>query len=174
MLVKTIKKGKPPMLKHQQQGFTLMEVMIAAFVLAVGMLGSTAMMLRGSELTREIKFESIAAQVAMNMAERMRSNIQEVVNGSYDNLVADSANAVDCSVLCTPQNVALYHAYIWGQEIEDLFPSRNATATVAAINPGVRDSVYTITVNWDSLVRVINKTEESSIGATSYTMIFQP
>jgi len=152
MLVKTIKKGKPPMLKHQQQGFTLMEVMIAAFVLAVG----------------------IAAQVAMNMAERMRSNIQEVVNGSYDNLVADSANAVDCSVLCTPQNVALYHAYIWGQEIEDLFPSRNATATVAAINPGVRDSVYTITVNWDSLVRVINKTEESSIGATSYTMIFQP
>jgi len=174
MLVKQNIKFKPPAHMQKQQGFTLMEVMIAAFVLAVGMLGSTAMMLRGVELTREIKFESIASQVAMNMAERMRSNIQEVVNGSYDNLVANGVTPVNCSSLCTPTNVALYHAYVWGQELNDLFPSRNATASVVALNPGVRDSVYTITVNWDALQGKANKTDEATVGTSTYTMIFQP
>ncbi len=161
-------------MRHKQQGFTLMEVMIAAFVLAVGMLGSTAMMLRGVELTREIKFESVAAQVAMNMAERMRSNIQEVENGGYDNLAADGLSPVNCTTFCTPANVALYHAYVWGKELNDLFPSRNATAIVSALTPAVKDSVFTITVNWDTLQGTANTSDVATINTTSYTMIFQP
>ncbi len=161
-------------MNYKQQGFTLMEVMIAAFVLAVGMLGSTAMMLRGVELTREIKFESVAAQVAMNMAERMRSNIQEVENGSYDNLAADGASPVNCTNLCTPANVALYHAYIWGKELDDLFPFRNASAKVTALNPAVKDSVFSITVNWDTLQGTANTSDVATVNTTSYTMIFQP
>jgi len=174
MLVKQKRYCKHPVSMRKQQGFTLMEVMIAAFVLAVGMLGSTAMMLRGVEVTREVKFESIAAQVAMNMAERMRSNIQEVVNGGYDTLAANGASPVNCSTLCTPADVALYHAYIWGQEIDSLFPSRNANASVTALDPGVADSVYIITVNWDALQGKANKTSEANVGTSTYTMIFQP
>ncbi len=165
---------KTPIVLRKQCGFTLMEVMIASFVLAVGMLGSTAMMMRGAGVSKEIKYDSIAAQVATNMAERMRGNIEVVELGGYDNLIADSMLSTNCSTLCTPADVATYHALVWGQELTDLFPNRNATGTVTAVNPGVADSVFTITVNWGALQRVAGDTDAVVTGTSSYTMIFQP
>lgn len=157
---------------RQQQGFTLLEVMIAAFVLAVGMLGSSAMMLRGLQEADVTNSESIVAQVAMNMAERMRGNITGVEANNYDNLIADANTPVDCSVLCSPANVALYHAYMWGIELEDLLPNSNPTAKVVADDPGVADSVYRITINWDDDQRVDAETRTTT--TKSYVMIFQP
>jgi len=156
----------------KQQGFTLLEVMIAAFVLAVGMLGSSAMMLRGLQEADVTNNEGLVAQSAMNMAERMRGNVAGVVANNYDNLAADSATPIDCSVVCTAGQVALYHAYMWGIELEDLLPNSNPTATVVSDNPGVADSVYRITINWDDDQRVDTDTRNSI--TKSYVMIFQP
>ena len=158
---------------HKQQGFTLLEVMIAAFVLAVGMLGSSAMMLRGLQEADVTNNEGIVAQLAMNMAERMRGNITGVAANNYDDLPADSSAPVDCSTTsCNPAGVALYHAYIWGIELEDLLPNANPTARVVADTPGVADSVYRITINWDDDQRV--DTETRTTTNKSYVMIFQP
>lgn len=157
---------------RKQQGFTLLEVMIAAFVLAVGMLGSSAMMLRGLQEADVTNNEGLVAQSAMNMAERMRGNVTGVEANSYDNLIADAATPVDCSVVCTSAQVALYHAYMWGVELEDLLPNSNPSANVAADNPGVVDSVYRITINWDDDQRVDTDTRNSI--TKSYVMIFQP
>ena len=158
----------------QQQGFTLLEVMIAAFVLAVGMLGSTAMMLRGIQQADYTNYEGIAVQAAANMAERMRSNItgQGSSGNDYNNLVADKSSPVDCATLCTSADVALYHAYIWGLELDDLMPNAAATGLVTALNPGIDDSVYQITVSWNTDKRV-DTTTRTNI-TKSYVMIFQP
>lgn len=156
-----------------QQGFTLMEVMIASFVLAVGMLGSTAMMLRGSQQADNTNYEAVAVELAQNMAERMRANITGVEAGDYDNLVADSGTSQDCTAaLCTPAEVATYDAYIWGRELVDLLPNANPTATVTAVTPGVKDSVYRITINWDREKRV--STDQRTMTTNTYVMIFQP
>ena len=165
--------GKTMRMK-KSHGFTLLEVMIASFVLSVGMLGSTAMMLRGLQQADNTNYEAVAAQTAMNMAERMRGNIQaQGKEGSgYDNLVADKNTTVSCAASCTSAEAALYHAYIWGLELDDLMPNANATGSVVALNPGVDDSVYKITVEWDSDKRVDTTSRTNT--RNTYVMIFQP
>lgn len=159
---------------RQQQGFTLMEVMLAAFVLAVGMLGSTAMMLRGTQQADSTNHESMAAQSAINMAERMRSNIrgQGKAGTLYDNLAANKNNVVDCKSTCTLEDVALYHAYIWGLELDESFPNANPAGLVEALNPTKDDAVFKITVNWDGFKRTSTTTANNV--TNSYVMIFQP
>ena len=158
---------------NSQQGFTLIEVMIAAFVLSVGMLGSTAMMLRGHQEADRTNYEGLAVQLATNMSERMRGNIQGVEAGSYNGLAANASDVHDCSAsYCDSATVALYHAYIWGQELEDLMPNTNATATVRAIGVAGTDTVFGITVNWDASVRTSTDTQNQV--TKTYTMIFQP
>ena len=161
------------MTMQKQKGFTLIEIMIASFVLAVGMLGSTALMLRGYQEADNTNYEAVAVQVAMNMAERMRANIQGVEAGAYDNISTTSAGSADCTIaVCSPADVAAYHTALWRTEIQDLMPNANPTATVVADTPGVPDSVFRITVNWDRAMRT--GTDQRAVTTNSYVMIFQP
>ena len=159
----------------RQQGFTLMEVMLAAFVLSVGMLGSTAMVLRGMEQADQTNAEGLAAQSAINMAERLRSNIRaQGKSGSfYDNLVADPNSTVtECLNTCSPADVALYHAYIWGIELEESLSKLNPKGYVEALSPNTNDAVFKITVEWDGFTRT--STTSANLTTNSYVMIFQP
>ncbi len=169
------KRSVTPVKRYKkQQGFTLMEVMLASFVLAVGMLGSTAMVLRGMQQADETNFETMAVQSATNMAERMRSNIrgQGTSGNFYNNLVADATSVKDCLSTCSPADVALYHAYIWGLELEDSMPGVSPTGFVTALNPGNNDAVFEITVQWNAFKRTSATSADSVV--KSYVMIFQP
>ncbi|VAW59057.1 hypothetical protein MNBD_GAMMA11-1309 [hydrothermal vent metagenome] len=66
-------------------GFTLIEVMVALFILTIGMLGSTSMMLRSQQKAQETNTEANAAQSVWNIAELLRSNITDVNAGAFDN-----------------------------------------------------------------------------------------
>ncbi len=160
----------------KQQGFTLLEVMIASFVLAVGMLGSTAMMMRGLQQADNTNLEGVAVQAAMNMAERMRGNVagQGSSGAVYDNLQADDSIPVSCIATegCSSADVASYHAYIWGKELADLLPNANAKGEVISLTPGTDDAVYQITVEWSSDKRVDTTTRSNVVN--TYVMIFQP
>lgn len=161
--------------RNKQQGFTLMEVMIAAFVLSVGMLGSTALMLRGVQGADSTNYEAIVVQAATNMAERMRGNVQGVMAGDYDGETSTTAY-VDCStVLCNSKGVADYHLYIWGTELNDLLPGDSSpTGTVDVLIPGTdtTDPTYSITINWSGNRRT--GTDQASFVIKTYEMIFQP
>jgi len=152
-----------------------MEVMIAAFVLSVGMLGSTAMMLRGMQQADTTNYEAVAAQAAMNMAERMRGNITGVTAGDYDNETS-TTGVVDCSsAACTAAGVADYHLSIWGAELNDLLPgdsSPTGSISVLALATATTDPTYTISVSWDSNQRT--GTDQASFVTNTYEMIFQP
>jgi len=168
----------------KQGGFTLMEVMIASFVLAVGMLGSTAMMLRGHQEAKDTNYEAVAVQLAQNMAERMRSNIRgvEKSGGAYNALVTASATPISCTTKCDPKDLAAYHTYVWSQEIGSLLPaSTNPVGRVTLISPTpvTKDSVFSITINWNRSIRRntidadrLNTYDDSASG--KYEMIFQP
>jgi type IV pilus assembly protein PilV len=55
-------------------GFTLLEVLIAMLVLAVGLIGGTAMQLHAMRTRHESALLSAAVQIAADMADRMRAN----------------------------------------------------------------------------------------------------
>ena len=152
-----------------------MEVMIAAFVLSVGMLGSTAMMLRGMQGADITNYEAISVQLAMNMSERMRGNITGVTAGDYDGKTSTVA-VVDCSsTVCNAAGVADYHMYIWGTELRDLLPGDSSPigrVDVLLAGTAKTDPTYTISVSWDSNKRT--GTDQASFVTNTYEMIFQP
>jgi type IV pilus assembly protein PilV len=55
-------------------GFTLIEVLVAVLVLAVGLIGGTAMQLHAMRARQESALLSTAVQAAASMAERIRAN----------------------------------------------------------------------------------------------------
>ncbi len=93
-----------------QSGFSLIEIMIAALVLSIGILGVAGLQIIGMKGTQQSHMKQQAVAVLHSLTERMHSNKPGVTAGNY---AADS-NTFDCSALpncavgnnCTPQQIA--------------------------------------------------------------------
>lgn len=158
--------------RKKQGGFTLIEVLIAMFVLSVGMLGSTALMLQGRSAAVKTNYEAKAMQMAQSMAEQMRANIKGVVDGNYNDVDTASASAQTCiATTCTTAEMALYDEYIWGWMLDQYLPSGSGTVTGVA-SAADQDVVFTITVNWTETRKLTATTGEEI--TKSYGMVFQP
>lgn len=66
--------GAADRLKHSQGGMTLVEVLVAMFVLAVGVLALLATQLRTVSSVREAESQTIVAQAVQNLIEGMQLN----------------------------------------------------------------------------------------------------
>ena len=66
-----------------QSGFTMMEVMVAMAVLAVGVMGLAATQLQSLKVSRGALYQSMATVMAVDMAHRIRANAAEALNGAY-------------------------------------------------------------------------------------------
>ena len=161
-------------MKHfnRSTGFSLLEVMIALFVMSVGMLGSTAMMLRGQQQAVVTNNDGIAVELARSMAERMRANIQGVEDGHYDALVSGGTNPGCISGRCSSMDLALYNAWLWQWEMDNLLPNRNASGRVTRDGVVSQDSVYTITVSWTETQKT--GTDTGAEVVKNYVMKVQP
>ncbi len=157
----------------KQDGFTLIEIMIAIFVLSVGMLGTSAMLLQGQREAVNTSSETLAIEIAGNIAERMRANILGVRAGNYNVFTSSGASTfVSCinTTGCTPAQKAEFDAYITNQEIRYLFPdTSNGIATVERVGTS---PVFEIQINWDEVVRDSDTT--GSVQSRNYTMVFEP
>jgi len=155
------------MLNRKNHGFTLLEVMIALFVLSVGMLGSTAMILRGQTEATKTNAEAIAMQLSASMAEMMRSNITGVKAGNYNALNSGAVDPGCASTGCTAAEIATYDSAMWGWMLGEYLPNGNGT-----ISGTGEDSIFTITVNWTETQRTGTDTGVEII--KSHIMKFQP
>ena len=95
---------------RRQRGVSMIEVLVAIFVLAVGMLGTASLQLTSKRSSMEAKNRTMATMVAQGFVERMRMNPRQLA--TYTNAgagrVLDGAAfaAVDCSIACTDLEMA--------------------------------------------------------------------
>ena len=84
---------------QNQSGFSLIEVMIAAVILSIGILGAAGLQIIGMKGTHQSFMKQQAVSIIQSLTERMHSNKQGVIAGNYN---IDSST-FDCSVLpsCT-------------------------------------------------------------------------
>ncbi len=80
---------------HKQSGFSLIEVMIAALVLSIGILGVASLQIIGMKGTQQSHMKQQAVGIIYALTERMRSNRQGVIAGGY---LLDSDHPVNCNV----------------------------------------------------------------------------
>ena len=101
----------------QQRGLSMIELLVAVLVLAIGVLGITALQMVSLQNNRGALFRAEAVQLAYDMMDRVRANPQGVVPGqAYDGLaVGDNPpGATDCVANnCTQAQMIQFDQAVW-------------------------------------------------------------
>lgn len=130
------------------QGFALIEVMIAVFVLAIGILGAGAIQTIGLQANQGAYLRSQAMFLASDMIDRIRAN--RSVKATYLGLDTDTNNTVTpgCRSTangCSPANLAAEDIVEWRTQVEAGGYLPNARGRVIDAGSGN----VTVTITWN-------------------------
>ena len=131
---------------NKQQGFTLLEVLIALLILSIGLLGLAALQTIGLRSNEMASMRTNSTMLAYDISDRMRANPVGITSGNY---VIDSSpitgSIPDCTAAdCTTAQMATFDLSQWKTALA-LLPGGQGDITQAAGPP----LVNTITVRWD-------------------------
>ena len=156
--------------KRTQKGMTLIEVLVAAFVLSIGLLGHSKIQSLGVRAGTDANMRTQGTYLLTEMMERLRANRLAADSNYYASI--DYAS-IDCSVApamvcsegtagsaeqCTADEMADEDSIQWFCDVQDTMPNGNVAVSVAA-------AVYSIQVSWDGLDEDGN-TQNRNVSAT--------
>jgi len=108
---------------HSSKGSSLIEVLIALFVLAIGILGVLAMQVNAVKLNQNAYLYSQANILAMEIVEAVRST--PTVGGSYAIGFDDDPVEPNCTAPgadCTPEELADWNVAQWRSSVAEILP----------------------------------------------------
>lgn len=120
---------------NKQHGSSLIEVMIALFVLAIGLLGVLAMQVNAIKLNQNAYLYSQAAMLASDMLEAMRSNPTETNSYAltFTEATPDAPNCTTAGTDCSTSAIRDWNLNQWRTNVEGLLPG--GMSEVAIIPP---------------------------------------
>ncbi|GLZ84049.1 type IV pilus modification protein PilV [Metapseudomonas resinovorans] len=127
----------------RENGFSLIEVLIALLVLAIGLLGMASLMLTSMKSNQSAYQRSQANWLAYDIAERMRLNRNVAITGNSYVVTTATATPSDpgCKANgCSATNVAQLDVHEWMTQLA----LAGVRGTVARLNT----NQYTITISW--------------------------
>ncbi|MCU7844144.1 MAG: type IV pilus modification protein PilV [Candidatus Thiodiazotropha sp. (ex Monitilora ramsayi)] len=111
-------------------GFTLMEVLVTMVILSIGLLGVAGLQLGSLRGNQSAFHSSIAANLAVEGADRLRSNVPGVRNpntgadrAEYDLINAAGADPGCIDTTCSYAELADHDAFEWITSIQNQLPS---------------------------------------------------
>lgn len=123
------------MYKTRQNGFTLIEVLISVFVLALGVIGAAGMQLNAMRTGQQSGFQTIAVQLASEMADNMRANANQLnQDDSANPYIIEYNSATDAApaapgklcygatVNCSGAELADFDIYEWETRLKAALP----------------------------------------------------
>lgn len=146
-------------LRHASHaGFSLIEVLVALFVLSIGLLGLAALQTTGLKLNHESYGRTQAILQAYDVIDRMRANKSEngAVNSAYNNVALGTKPTIttDCSsASCTGSELAQYDINKWNTANASLLANGkgaickgNFSTDLSSCN--ATGSIYRIAITW--------------------------
>ena len=125
-------------------GFTLVEVLIAMVIMAIGMLGIAGMYVHSLQAGRTSQLRTQAVTLAADVADRIRANPR----GGINYIGGGADNGCMANTSCTPQQLAAYDVWLWNQQRDLAMPAGST------INVRYDDSIpnqppiYTVAIQW--------------------------
>ncbi len=132
--------------KIKNNGFTLIEVLITLVIMAIGLLGLAGLQINSLRDNLSAEHRGKAAQLAYDMADRMRSNIDRnnmAGLNDYTNAGLENTSCIAVPIVgCTATEQAGHDVFEWERDIANSLPLGQGDVSVAA-------GVYSIIVEWD-------------------------
>lgn len=137
---------------HSESGFTMVEVLVALVVLAIGLLGIAALYLSSLQAGRTAIYRTEAVTLAADIADRIRVNrsAQAAYNATFD----DKKVAVDeCASTgsCTDAELAATDLANWKQAIAERLPEGEGQVAVVAPVGVDEPASYVVSIRWTEL-----------------------
>ncbi len=136
--------SKPVQMSHRQRGFTLLEVLIAVMLLAVGLLGLAGLQAVSLRNNHSAYLRSQATMLTYDIIDAMRTNRSAAQAANYDIAIGTPAPASppDCMASpCDGSQMATADIAAWKQRLASLMPSGDGAVARAG-------NVVTVTVQW--------------------------
>ena len=133
---------------RRQAGFSLVEVMVALVVLAVGMLGIASLYVTTLRTSGSAMSRMQAVNLATDLADRIRAN--RFAGTAYAGTPA-MRSCIGAAQNCNQDDMAANDLYLWQEQIDFLLPGTAADSqgtVVYAAGAGDEPDRYTITVLW--------------------------
>ncbi len=92
-------------------GFAMLEALVAIVVLAVGVIGVAGLLLNSSRFSQQASYDTTAMQLAMEMAERMRSNAGVSQTGAANEAITPNRYFIDTQTSQRPAVAAATSPY---------------------------------------------------------------
>lgn len=143
--------------RKRSHGMTLIEILIAIVILAIGLLGIASMLLLSNKANNSSYTKQQAVQSVYNIFDRIRANSSAAINGNYNisNISTSgtpsppSQPSALCNLtLCTPTQLAAYDAWYWLSKDVSKLP-RGSGSIATTISGVAGNTVITVTVQWD-------------------------
>lgn len=145
-------------------GFTLIEILVTLFILAVGLLGLAGLIVDGMRNNQGAYLRTQASILAYDMADRMRVNQTQAEGGGkyagFDTFSETSSTTIPaCASVantngCTPEQQADVDKVEWTRQIQGagsgmaMLPGGVGTITHDATN-----DIFTIQISWNEIKR---------------------
>lgn len=120
----------------RQEGFSLLEVLVAIVVLSVGLLGLAGLQVVGLQSNYSSYLRSQASILSYDIADAMRANRAAALGGSYVIALADTPAGA---------SVAATDLIAWRANLASALPS----GTGAIARPVATANRFTITLQWN-------------------------
>lgn len=158
-MLKHVNKYQRAVARRSQSGFSLIEVLVSALILAIGLVGVAGLQAMSLKNNQSAYMRSQASALAYDLADRMRTNVAGANAGYYD--PANAAVRASCStaVGCGPQQLAQNDISQWNAELAGNLPMGTGFvcidstpydgASVAAPACDGTGTLYAVKVWWD-------------------------
>jgi type IV pilus assembly protein PilV len=139
-------------------GSTLIEVLIALLILAIGLLGMAGLQTVSLRNTQSAYLRTQATILSNDIVERIRANLQGVESNSYDNIAGQLIPACNTVVGCSAAQLAANDVAEWkaalsadlpagaGTVCNDSTPADGTPLVVACDGVG---AMYAVKIWWD-------------------------
>jgi type IV pilus assembly protein PilV len=135
-------------MKRRSEGFTLVEVLVALVIFAVGLLGIAALHIESLNAGRTALNRTQAVALASDLADRIRANRQACTVGSasceYESAIGAVTAACETTTGCTPAELAATDIFRWRAIGATQLPGFDASVDWTEGTP----NSFLITVEW--------------------------
>ncbi len=139
-------------------GFSMIELLVAMVVLAIGLLGMAGLQTAGLSNNQSAYYRSQATIAIADIVDRMRSNKVGVDAGYYQGFNTNSSSiptyqtCIDAATGCNAQQLSDYDKHQWTKLFKNIDSSNNYIAllpdAVGEINYDVLTKIYSVKISW--------------------------